>query len=330
MRIDVEPWAPEFGSPIESEALTPTDAQVDASVEYAAALWRPLDAPHDVEPAGCVDFVDGVRRIDARAWLTFDDGTTRMGLCASFAAGRVRCAGASAQVVSAEIRRGLFSTAGAPHLETRAGTWRAFAVASDDIDRLSQGVQERMADLERVVAAAAADREHALLVLDGPLTGKLDLAGAVGYVKTHRVAYLPPEVSPVIARLAPGQRTPLFVTQGTWSRYSWYLRLPGPGAHAWSGIVRCEASADLHIETARRLADTTARTLPRFASSPHKDPRAPQNLYPIAGLERELRRRLGDAAWIWRGIRSGASRMIPRIDLRELPNAQKGDVAIDG
>jgi hypothetical protein len=311
MRIDVEPWAPEFGSPVDSETLAPTDAKVDVAVECAPAEWRPLDAPHDTPPAGCVDFVDGVRRIDARVWLTYDDGTTRMGLCASFAAGRVRCAGTSAQVVSTQVRRGLFSSAGAPDLETSVGTWHACAVASDDIDRLSQGVQERMADLERIVAAAAAAEAHALLVLDGPLTGKLDLAGAVGYVKTHHVAYLPPEVSPVITQLAPAQRTPLFVTQGTWSRYNWYLRLPGPGAHAWSGVVRCEASADLLLDDVRRLADITARTLPRFASSPHKDPRAPQNLYPIAGLERELRRRLGDAAWLWRGIRSAASRAIP-------------------
>ena len=35
-------------------------------------------------------------------------------------------------------------------------------------------------------------------------------------------------------------------------------------------------------------------TLPRFASSPYKDPRAPQNLTPIAGLERKLRGMLGD------------------------------------
>jgi hypothetical protein len=72
-------------------------------------------------------------------------------------------------------------------------------------------------------------------------------------------------------------------------------------------VVRCEASADLPLADARRLADVTALTLPRFASSPHKDPRAPQNLYPIAGLERELRRRLGDAAWIWRAVRGAAT-----------------------
>jgi hypothetical protein len=48
-------------------------------------------------------------------------------------------------------------------------------------------------------------------------------------------------------------------------------------------------------------------TLPRFASSPHKEPRAPQNLYPIAGLERALRRRLGDPALLYRELARSAS-----------------------
>ena len=39
---------------------------------------------------------------------------------------------------------------------------------------------------------------------------------------------------------------------------------------------------------------------------PPKDPRAPQNLYPIAGLERELRRRLGDPALLYRSLRAAA------------------------
>ena len=37
------------------------------------------------------------------------------------------------------------------------------------------------------------------------------------------------------------------------------------------------------------------RLLTGYASEQHKEPRAPQNLYPIAGLEQELRRRLGDS-----------------------------------
>ncbi len=49
-------------------------------------------------------------------------------------------------------------------------------------------------------------------------------------------------------------------------------------------------------------------TLPRFASCEEKDPRAPQNLYPIGGLERELRRRLGDPMLIMRSLREAAAK----------------------
>lgn len=44
-----------------------------------------------------------------------------------------------------------------------------------------------------------------------------------------------------------------------------------------------------------------------MASSPHKDPRAPQNLVPIGGLERELRHRLGDQQLLYRSLRGAAA-----------------------
>jgi hypothetical protein len=47
-------------------------------------------------------------------------------------------------------------------------------------------------------------------------------------------------------------------------------------------------------------------TLGRFASTEYKDSRAPQNLYPIAGLERELRRRLGEPNLLYRALRRAA------------------------
>ena len=309
MKIAVEAWAPEYGSPIEQEALEPSGAPVDLDVELPADRWTPVDPPADLEPSGCCAFVDGVRRIDARVWLTDDDGATRIGLCASFAAGLARCEGAAAHLEDVEVRRGLFGRANMPDLITKAGRYAVLAVAGDDLDELTQGVQQRMRALEREIAerVVASDQPPELLLLDGPLSGQTSTPGAIGYVKTHRVAYLPAANSAVIASLAPGQRGPLFVTQTTWSRYSWYLRLPGAEGHPWAGIVRCETSADLPVARARRLADLTARTLPRFASAPHKDPRAPQNLYPIAGLERELRRRLGDAAWVWRALRTAAA-----------------------
>jgi hypothetical protein len=132
--------------------------------------------------------------------------------------------------------------------------------------------------------------------------------GAVGYVKTHHVHYLPPALRPVIGRLVAGQRTPLFLTTTAWSRYSWYLRLPGPADHSWASVVRCEVPADLDTSAATELANHVTLTLPRFASHGHKDPRAPQNLYPIGGLERALRRRLGDQALLYRSLLAAAPR----------------------
>ena len=62
----------------------------------------------------------------------------------------------------------------------------------------------------------------------------------------------------------------------------------------------------LHFE-ATKSSGTVSALLLRFASQPHKEPRAPQNLYPIAGLERALRRRLGDAAVVYRALRRAAA-----------------------
>jgi hypothetical protein len=72
-------------------------------------------------------------------------------------------------------------------------------------------------------------------------------------------------------------------------------------------VVRCECSSDLTPKAAIALADSATATLPRFASEPHKDPRAPQNLYPIGALERELRRRLGDQQLVYRALRIAAA-----------------------
>ena len=54
-------------------------------------------------------------------------------------------------------------------------------------------------------------------------------------------------------------------------------------------------------------AEIVLACLPRFASEAHKEPRAPQNLYPIAGLENQLRHRLGDALLLERSLRVAAA-----------------------
>ncbi len=79
------------------------------------------------------------------------------------------------------------------------------------------------------------------------------------------------------------------------------------GGHSWTGIVRCEASGKLPKDDVRAIADRTAALLPLVGSEPHIDPRAPQNLVPIAALERELRHRMGDPGLVYRALRDAVS-----------------------
>jgi len=312
MSFAVEAWATEYGSPVDEadELATPQHPPL-LDVEVPVDDWAPRRPAPGGAADGRVAFTDGVRRVDARLWIDAEGGRTHVGLCASYAAGVVRtdARGADpggAEVVACEVGRGLFTSApGVEAVVTRHATFVPRLVDSDAPDRLSLALQQRMGELEVGLAEGAGPAD--LIVIDGPLRGRQHLANAVGYVKTHHVAYLPPVVEGVVAALGAGERSPLFVTTSSWSRYSWYVRLPGGEGHSWAGVVRCEASADLDGPTAARLADTATAMLPRFASSPHKDPRAPQNLYPIGGLERVLRHRLGDPALLYRHVRAAAA-----------------------
>jgi hypothetical protein len=321
VRLSVESWDPAYGLPGEAAELEEGEGDAVLDVEMAAAAWAPRDpATGDRVPEAIV-FVDGVRRVDARAWVHAPDSTVAPALCATYAAGAVRCTlDHPAELSAVLVERGLFTAS--PHggdIVTRAGAYPLRAVGSPRPEALILALQARMGELEVAAAEAACSAGCDLLVVDGPLRGRAHLAPAVGFVKTHHVAYLPPAQHAVIGALAPGQRTPVFATGSAFSRYAWYLRLPSgsgvrgaPGGFSgqgtpWAGVVRCEAPITLGPETAVALADRASAALPRFASEAHKEPRAPQNLYPIAGLERELRRRLGDEALLYRALRLAAA-----------------------
>ena len=305
-RIFVEGWAPEYGAPLDpDEALAPAEGTVDEEVETAA--WSPVDGIDDgIE---WVAFVDGVRRIDARLILDDPSAGPIPGLCGTLAVGAVSWdrARPRSEVTAERIERwavwageraDLFP---AVDLEPAYGT---MTTHDEDPSALVRALHSSMRKAEGHLAAALGD--DGFVIADGPLA-ELAPRPVVGYVKSHRVIYLSPERNRVIGALGPGQRTPLF-TFGGYARYSWYVRLAViAGGHAWSGIVRCEVACSLPLEEAVRIADRTAAILPIVASEPHVDPRAPQNLVPIAGLERTLRHRMGDPGLVWRRLREAVA-----------------------
>jgi hypothetical protein len=310
----VDPWDPGYGLAFSADtgggALEESTAELDLNLEMPAARWHPVDPDPVPRLPSTVLFGDGVRRIDARIWVHGSSPQPGPGIAASFAAGLVCCDGA-ARIAGLSVRRGMFTAAAeATDIITRHARYPARLASGGGLDQLSLALQQHLAEAE-VQLALAFRAQHQfgddLLVVDGPLRGRTQLDRTVGYIKTHHASYLPAEQAAAVAALVPGQRTPAFTMGTSWRRNSWYLQLPGTAGVPWSGIVRLECSADLPRAEVVRLADLTARLLPPLASVPHKDPRAPQNLVPIGGLERELRHRLGDQQLLYRSLRAAAA-----------------------
>lgn len=309
MRFRVEAWDPEYGTATEPEpAVAAEPARID--VEVGASRWAPI-GPSNVEPEPVVLFVDGVRRTEAFGWIHGTDGEgPDADPCtfASYAAGIVRCAPGHANVTACEVGRGVASSAATLEtVATSCGEFHPIRTESGAPEHLNTAIQQAMTAIEVRLSFAVRDEDpDALLVVDGPLRERRHVAHVVGLVKRHHVRYLG-DLDRVVAALAPGERTPVFFIPGS-GKLSWYLRLPGPEDGPWAGVVRLEAPAELTRDAVVALADRTVATLPRFASAAHKDGRAPQNLYPIGGLERALRHRLGDPAFVLRSLRAAAAR----------------------
>jgi hypothetical protein len=315
--FSVDPWDPSYGvaygEEMTGDALHESTAELNLDLEVPADRWQPVTA-NDGDPVpSTILFLDGVRRIDARVWLHTGDGQPEPGIAASYAAGLV-CLNGTARITDVTVERGLFTAAAeAADIDSRHARYVARKAAGPGMDQLSLSLQQHLSETEIRLALlfrAAHPDAGDLLFVDGPLRGRSHLDRTIGYIKTHHTTYLPPPQAAVVSALRPGQRTPAFTMGTSWRRNSWYLRLPGTSGAPWAGVVRLECSADMPVREVRRLASLSAVLLPPLASSPHKDPRAPQNLVPIGGLERELRRRLGDQQLLFRSLAAAAARTV--------------------
>jgi hypothetical protein len=307
VRLRVDPWDPEYGASAEIDFDLGAPVGMDLEAEVSGP-WEPITvAPRDELP--CCVFIDGVRRIEAQLYA--EDGDAQApGLAGSWAVG---CAWSTRPPKLGVIVVGRELVVGGglmpPPLEVTVGRgsvrFRPQAVTGTaPLDPL-QGLQNIMRQEEAELARATLDGGKAQLVVsDGPLNYFLQ-GPAVGMIKRQSRSYLDVGRAQVLTRLRPGDRTPIFkLGEQRLERYSWYLRLSDPRVidGTMAGIVRLEVAAGGGLESAQRLADLAGAVLPRFASQPGHDPRAPQNLYPVGVLEASLRHRLGDASLMRRNL----------------------------
>lgn len=289
--------------------LDETPASADPGVETDD--WSRPIVSADV-PTCPVWFVDGVRRVELRV-LADDDGRRAAGLFGSWAVGAVRCDGRAVFADHAVGRSVVVGGGVRPlRVEIDAGPHRLRyeprSEAGTDPDTPLIGLQSKMRDEEAGLAAGIAANSDCLVLADGPLKSLREetVSPVIGVVKRFARAYLDEGHDALLARLAPGERTPLFALayEGRASeRYAWYTRLvpSRPAWHDHAGLIRCEVRAGAGLEQARSLADRVSALLPGFAGR-HSDPRYPQNLAPVGGLEGWLQHRMGHRGLIRRAL----------------------------
>ena len=164
--------------------------------------------------------------------------------------------------------------------------WRLDSLPPSATATAEMRIQNLMRDAERELAEdlTAEDR---VVVLDGPLN-RVRTQGrrVLGYVKTQWRIPLDGSGRRTVATLLPGQRTSLLAPRD--DVYTTYLRLPSSGhSGAWGATIRLEIPTHVGVAQAGEWADAACALLPRYAGVAHIDPRAPQNLQPVAALLRD-------------------------------------------
>lgn len=323
MRIALDPWGSDYTSQFT------ISQEGDGADNFAQALEEPVEErpwvpihPSPMTLPKTTAVVDGVMRTDASA-MVMEEGRSALALFGSYAAGAVAI-NAQVQIVQDRVSR-LFLAGGnwseLKDLTITAGTsgaicYQGMSCNADTPEKLRETLTNQMRQAEAQVAEALSN-EESLILADGNLTSLRQSSSVVGVIKTIHRMYLPSKKATILERLQPGERTPLFrVVSGRkndgYSVFSCYLRLarPQPTELPFTGLVRLEAKASLGPDRAVELLDQAAVKVCVLASRAPKDPRAPQNLIPIGGLERYLRHRLGDPQLLLRGIKQKIRAML--------------------
>lgn len=305
-RIGVEPFDVGYGASFAAVADAPL-AQECPIVEDGGTLTAHTPALSG-PPSGPLAFIDGTMRTEARLTRSEADGTVTPGLAGVWTAGAALVENRRVRVDRIGTGRVAVFCGGAPTaLPDQPGgwSWTPVAVEGNDLDVARQRLQRLMRGAEGRIAEELCD-EGWLTVVDGPLNNvrRDRTTPIIGYVKTHHRPMLDAENWARVPTLTVGQRSSLFAIGD--ELYGAYLRIgdPGPWSSAWAGIVRLEVPSGAGTAIAIAAIDSAAAWLPRFASVAHRDPRAPVNLAPIAGLEARLHRYTGDSKLALRAVRA--------------------------
>lgn len=316
MTIYAEDWLAAYGSPYlvaaDDQAAPEVELMEDGD-EFQVHRCQVTSGRHQA-----LAFVDGVRRGEAALYQVDPaSGQVIRGVAGSHACGGVIADGEGRPVFTEpEIQRlVIWGSGGVGELpDVRGGwIWACRSVADDAPEAPLMALQERMRRSEGRLAARLC-AEGLLVVVDGTLTYTRGVEEPiVGYVKTHSKMLLRPEQHRRVPELEPGDRSSLFRLGK--ERYSCYLRLASTSGIAgpWAGIVRLEVSQSAGLAAAVTVVDRMAGILPRYASVPWRDPRAPQNLQPVGALEERLRRFLGDQRLAQRAVRAAVSRVTAEV-----------------
>lgn len=324
-QIRIDPWSSDYDSPINLvDDENVSSETIDIAVE--SSEWKPLAANSSVHIPEKIIFIDGRRRLDSR-FLGRKDNEILYGVFATLAVGAVlvdrvaRRAKCLESTVERAIAIGGNLQPPVTHVPCPLGTKKTLTYnlcltsTENSPQATLASVQKAMLEAE----AKLADRynnSETLVVRDGPLLyGSYKSPGlTLGYVKTMGRKYLTGNTAKILWDLKLGDRTPIFLIgkPGNYkSHWSWYLRsgeqsiVPKSlGYHDLYGIVRLDLYSEVPLEKAIEIANLSTVLIPQYASHPIRDPRAPQNLTPVRGLERELGRYMGDRQVIQRRLRS--------------------------
>ncbi|MGQ9692275.1 MAG: DNA double-strand break repair nuclease NurA [Thermaceae bacterium] len=311
----LEPWDPEYALSEAWKGEGFPEVQPEES-PWESVPRKAADGPRGVLPAEKQPFflVDGKERVEA----LLSDGKKRV-LLVGLAVGAVHRDEGGMRLEKVEVRR--FAVGATEGFAFGEGLfYEPLSAESTDPKVLLERAQEERRRLEASLASALAQR--GLVLLDGPLYAfDAPMGRVLGYAKTHKVRYLPDPYQDLLRRLRPGERTPIFrIPRGVLlaEKQPAYALAPRPEVRSWyvrlpfaeffppeTGLLRVEVPASLSLEETRALADLSTVLFSSLASSPVRDPRAPQNLTPVGALEGILGRRLGHREVVRRRIIRG-------------------------